>query len=195
MKTFKEYVELEEAYKKTEVLLGDGYVIDKLGYDSNGNWTYIISSRKKAKIKVQHQGDWSRKVTKDDKGENISKEKIATEIKEYITDVLNESDYYISEAKPKKFIGTLEKFSYAVQLNDFDATTLKGGNFGTQVKLNTVLKKWKKGAKSDYVPAKGKPTLSAVKEWIKENNPTEFYAKWQSDSSSYKDDTFEIFYK
>jgi hypothetical protein len=144
---------------------------------------------------VQHQPDWSRKVTKDDTGENISKEKIAKEIKEYLLNVLNESDDYLTEAKPKKFIGKIEKFNYAAQLKDFDCSTLKNPNFVNQLKLQKFVREWKKGAKIEYVSAKGRPTLSAVKEWVKENNPTEFYAKWQSDSSTYKDDTVEIFCK
>ena len=42
---------------------------------------------------------------------------------------------------------------------------------------------------------KEKATLPAVRAWVKENSPTEFYAKWKSDSSHYKDDSIQIWYK
>ena len=57
------------------------------------------------------------------------------------------------------------------------------------------LKEFKTNSKSTRVDAKGKATMTAVKEWVKENKPSEFFASWQKDSSSYKDDSVEIFFK
>lgn len=34
--------------------------------------------------------------------------------------------------------------------------------------------------------------MTAVKEWVKENKPSEFFASWEKDSS-YKDDSVEYF--
>lgn len=39
----------------------------------------------------------------------------------------------------------------------------------------------------------GKPTMSCVKKWVKENKPSQFYAKWKMDSSCYKDDSVTIY--
>jgi len=36
--------------------------------------------------------------------------------------------------------------------------------------------------------------MPSVKKWVKEMNLSEFYAMWKKDSSSYKDDSVEIFY-
>ena len=57
------------------------------------------------------------------------------------------------------------------------------------------LKEFKTNSKSIRVDAKGKATMTAVKEWVKENKPSEFFASWEKDSSSYKDDSVEIFFK
>lgn len=101
----------------------------------------------------------------------------------------------ILEATDKPFIGKSDKMNFAVKLKGFDNQSLKGGSFGDQVRMNKFLKTFKQGAKEAYIPAKGKATLASVKAWVKENNPTEFFAKWKPDSSSFKDDTVKILYK
>ncbi len=57
------------------------------------------------------------------------------------------------------------------------------------------LKEFKTNSKSTRIDAKGKATMTVVKEWVKENKPSEFFASWEKDSSSYKDDSVEIFFK
>lgn len=99
----------------------------------------------------------------------------------------------INEAS-KAFIGKAGKKSYAVKIEGID-NEFPLMNFGQQISYNKSVKEWKESAKKDYVDAKGKATLASVKAWIKENNPKEFYASWESDSSTYKDDSVEIFYK
>jgi hypothetical protein len=37
--------------------------------------------------------------------------------------------------------------------------------------------------------------MAVVKDWIKTNKPKEFYAVWKMDTSHFKDDVVEIFYK
>ena len=53
---------------------------------------------------------------------------------------------------------------------------------------------FKKTAKKTYADAKGKKTIPAVKKAIKMQGATQYYAKWKSDSASYKDDSVEIWY-
>jgi hypothetical protein len=67
--------------------------------------------------------------------------------------------------------------------------------FGRQLGDLRKVQEWKKSAKSTHVGSKGKATLPAVRKWVKEVKPSEFYAKWKMDSPNYKDDSVEIFYK
>ena len=53
---------------------------------------------------------------------------------------------------------------------------------------------FKKKAKVAYADSKGKPTIPAVKKEIKALGAKNFYAKWQADSSSYKDDSVKIWF-
>ena len=107
--------------------------------------------------------------------------------KELFTEELQESD--------NAFIGKSDGKNFAVKIEGFDNMSLKGGNFGTQVKLNKFLKPFRAEAKETRIASKGKATLAAVKAWVKENQPSEFFAKWTPDSSSYKDDSVKIIYK
>lgn len=100
----------------------------------------------------------------------------------------------------KPFIGKVKgdagTFNYAINLpKSPDGNEFVKLPFGRQLATAKYLKEWKAGAKSDRVDAKGKATLQSVKDWVKENKSKEFYAKWTPDSSSYKDDSVEIFYK
>lgn len=99
----------------------------------------------------------------------------------------------VDEAKDS-FIGKVDKFNWAMKISGIPANypTLP---FGHQIDHRKKFKSFKDSAKSTHIDAKGKATLPAVKKWITENKPSEYYAKWQVDSKSYKDDVIEIFYK
>lgn len=90
----------------------------------------------------------------------------------------------------KPLIGNYSKFNYAILLED---TPLNSPIF----KMDDLkrIRKFTEEAKVTHIDAKGKPTLPAVKKFIKEMKPIEYYAKWQADSSYYKDDSVEFFYK
>jgi len=134
--------------------------------------------------KVKEQGKGMKKM-KDIGDEFINK------IKSYVPDK-SVWENNINEAKAKGFVGKIDKMNYAVLIDG--ATIDKGASFGDLVMLNKKLREFKKVAKKGHVGAKGKATLASVKAWIKENKPSQYYAKWQPDSSYYKDDTVEIFY-
>ena len=103
---------------------------------------------------------------------------------------------YLNEAKKRKpAFGTSDGFSYAVNIPTLDSNEFLKMPFGRQLDDSRKVGEWKKTSKSTHVGAKGKGTLPSVKKWVKENKPSEFYAKWKMDSSSYKDDSVEIFYK
>ena len=95
----------------------------------------------------------------------------------------------------KPFFGKLGEFSFAVKLNNVTRNDFPKEGFRGEVDNRRAVDEFKKTAKKDGVDAKGKATLTAVKSWVKDNNPKEFYAKWKSDSKYYKDDGVSIFYK
>lgn len=100
----------------------------------------------------------------------------------------------LEEAKSKGFIGQSDGSSWAVNIS-----SIKGGNqprnMGWQMDNNRIITDFKKDAKKTRVGAKGKATIPAVKKELKLLGATEYFAKWKSDSSSYKDDSVEIWYK
>ncbi len=53
---------------------------------------------------------------------------------------------------------------------------------------------FKATARKYHVYAKGKATLAAVKKWVREFKPKQFYACWGVDSPNYKDDSVEVFF-
>ena len=67
--------------------------------------------------------------------------------------------------------------------------------FGRQMDDLKKVKAFMETAKTAYVNAKHKGTLTAVKRWIKETSPSEYYAKWRKDSSNYKDDSVKVYYR
>lgn len=116
---------------------------------------------------------------------------------EYIDDGEAEDVSSITEAKKQNgFFGVKDGFSWAVNING-----IKGGNeprsesFGWQLDNRKIIDAFKKSAKKTRVDAKGKPTLSAVKSYLKSIGATEYYAKWKPDSSTYKDDSVEVWIK
>jgi len=102
---------------------------------------------------------------------------------------------YKTTADKKPSFGKAGKNNYAVKIESLDRNDFYNQSFGRQLDDLRKIKEWKKEAKIGDADAKGKATLSAVKKWIKENKPKEFYASWQADSSNYKDDSVEIYYK
>jgi len=97
-------------------------------------------------------------------------------------------------AKPKPFFGTVKGKSYAVFIEGADNARV-GRDFDTDRQVFKFMTGKVPGVKKGYVSAKGKATLPAAKAWVKDNKPSQFAAKWGADSSSYKDDSFVIYYK
>lgn len=87
-----------------------------------------------------------------------------------------------------------DKFNYLIKIDDVDPKFYEKP-FGRQLEDMQKIKEFLKNAKKYTVGAKGKSTLAAVKKEIKERNPTQYYAKWRADSSNYKDDSVDLYYK
>ena len=118
----------------------------------------------------------------------LEREKLRAEFREY----LNEAN--TKQQKPYFGLNDTKKKNYAVQINGLE-NDFPSKPFGQQIDSMKKLKEFKQSAKSTRVDAKNKATMTAIKEWIKENNPSEFFASWEKDTSSYKDDSVEIFFK
>lgn len=64
--------DIDEAFKKLKDTpeLGNGksgtYYLHKVGTDSNGNWSYMVSKGNNKPKKIQHQGEWGSKITSSD---------------------------------------------------------------------------------------------------------------------------------
>lgn len=84
--------------------------------------------------------------------------------------------------------------NYAVNVESLDSNEFFRQPFGRQLGDMKKLRSWMETARKGYVGTKGKATMPAVKRWVRENRPTEFYAKWKADSSMYKDDSVEIYW-
>lgn len=78
----------------------------------------------------------------------------------------------------------------AVCIDGLSFADARKGTRGAMMNIND----FKKKAKVAYADSKGKPTLPAVKKEIKALGAKNFYAKWQADSSSYKDDSVQIWF-
>ncbi len=97
----------------------------------------------------------------------------------------------------KASIGNSEGFNYVVKINFLEDNSFYKLAFGRQLSDLRRITYFKedKETKTTHILAKGVSTLKSVKSWIKAEKPSEFYARWRKDSSSYKDDSVEIFYR
>lgn len=74
------------------------------------------------------------------------------------------------------------------------ATNLPGSERPDSLDVARAAQAFQKTAKSTHVGAKGKSTMAAVKKWVSERKPAQFYARWKADSPSYKDDSVQVWF-
>lgn len=110
--------------------------------------------------------------------------------KEYLNEQL------LSEGKSPSF-GSSDGNNYAVKIDKLSSNDFYSQSFGRSMADRKLVRSFTEDpeTKTTHVNAKGKATLSSVKSWIKDIKPSEFYATWRKDSSSYKDDSVKLFYK
>lgn len=96
--------------------------------------------------------------------------------------------------KRKPAFGKVDGKNYAVQINALPSNDFFKQPWGRQLDDWAKIKEFQKKAKTYHVDAKGKATMSAVKAWVKAEKPSEFFANWKADSSSWKDDSVKVFY-
>ena len=96
--------------------------------------------------------------------------------------------------KSKAYFGKSDGFNWAVQIDGVD-NKFPTMPFGRRMDDQKKAVEFIKSAKVSHAGAKGKPTMAAVKEHVKEIGAAEFYAKWKPDSAMNKEDSVEVFYK
>ena len=93
--------------------------------------------------------------------------------------------------RKKSFYGrTTGGRSCAFRVDGVDGTFL-GKNFGRQLEMLRALKAFRDRA--EHV-AHVRCSQRAVKEWVKDVQPSQFFAVWTSETDFYHDDSIEIFY-
>jgi hypothetical protein len=117
------------------------------------------------------------------------------DINESVARITNGMDGLFEAKSAKPSFGKEGKYNYVVNVQGLSSNDFYLQPFGRQMDDLKKIKEFKSSAEKDYIDAKGRSTISAVKEWLKLNKPSQFYAQWQQDSSAYKDDSVEIFYK
>ncbi len=96
----------------------------------------------------------------------------------------------INEARTG-YVGTISGGnSIAIKIDGIDDGEAR---LGTRNGMKAI-DAFKKTAKKTYVDAKGKKTVPAVKKELKLQGAKQYYAKWKSDSPSYKDDSVEVWF-
>ena len=93
----------------------------------------------------------------------------------------------------KACYGTVHGSSYAVLIDGVDGDFFTRP-FGRQLDDWRKIEDFKATAKHGYADSKWKPTMSAVKEWVRLYEPKQFFAVWNSETDFYHDDSVKIFY-
>ena len=175
MDAIKNSVKSKSATRNNDSTIGESVELNKEENDMYEGMTPM--QRALAKVKAQ------------------SKDKVSVKKAPWDKDDVKKESVELDEAKGEKpFVGASDGKSWAVNISG-----VKGGNLprnlGWQISNRDIISAFKKDAKSTYADAKGKPTIPAVKKHLKMLGATEYYANWKPDSSSYKDDSVQIWYK
>ena len=99
----------------------------------------------------------------------------------------------MSRATKASIAKTAER-SWAVLVMGLERQDYLAQPFGRQLDDARRVAAFKASAKRTHVGAKGRATLAAVRCWVRENAPSQFFAAWPSDSAHYKDDAVEIWF-
>ena len=118
------------------------------------------------------------------------------EVLEEVVSALLSASSVLSGARSRggASFGKHDGFSYAVKIDGLSSNDFWKRGFGAMVDEADTLRDFRSRAKKGYADAKGKDTLRSVRAWVKQNRPSQFYARWKSDSPMYKDDSVEIYY-
>ena len=91
----------------------------------------------------------------------------------------------------KAYYGTVEGVSYAFRVDGVDGGEFFGLPFGRRMEATNRLMAFQYRAKH---VGYSEVSQKAVKEWVKDVQPSQFFAFWRSSGRFYHDDYIEIFY-
>ena len=91
----------------------------------------------------------------------------------------------------KAYYGTVEGVSYAFRVNGVDGAEFFGLPFGRRMEAINRLMAFQYRAKH---VGYSEVSQKAVKEWVKDVQPSQFFAFWRSSGRFCHDDYIEIFY-
>ena len=96
----------------------------------------------------------------------------------------------------KACYGTVEGRTYAFRVDGVDGGEFFGLPFGRRLEaMKKLIKFQDETAKHvEYVGTKRRKILPAVKEWVRDTKPSQFFAVWNSETDFYQEDSVEIFY-
>ena len=154
-----------------------------IGFGKKGGYDKYVTLAKKKNAKSHKD------VLKALSREGLGKEELDN-VADYVMNALGES-VELGEAKGSDCtIQNDGRNNIAVCIDGLSFADARKGTRAAMMNIDD----FKKKAKVTWADAKGKPTLPAVKKELKALGAKNFYAKWQADSSSYKDDSVEIWY-
>lgn len=82
---------------------------------------------------------------------------------------------------------------YAVNVTGVDSQFYKKP-FGRQIDDMRLIRSFKADARSVHVNCKRLNSKTEVNRWIRQNCPSQYYAAWIADCSTWKDDSVEVYY-
>ena len=100
------------------------------------------------------------------------------------------------KTKGKACYGTVDGRTYAFRVDGVDGREFFGLPFGRRLEaMRKLIEFQDETAKHvEYVGTKRKKILPAVKEWVKDVQPSQFFAIWTSETDFYHDDSVKISY-
>jgi len=96
----------------------------------------------------------------------------------------------------KAWYGAVEGQTYAFRVDGVDGGDFFGLPFGRRLDALKKFTKFKEQTAKhvEYVGTKRRKILPAVREWVRDTKPSQFFAVWTSETDFYHDDSVEIFY-
>jgi len=96
------------------------------------------------------------------------------------------------KTRRKAFYGTVGERSYAFRVDGVDGAEFFGLHFVRRIPAFEKLIKFEAETAKHVAYVKG--SQKAVREWVREKKPSQFFAWWISETDFYKDDSIKICY-
>ena len=106
-----------------------------------------------------------------------------------------EENETMRKTKGKACYGTVDGRTYAFRVDGVDGGEFFCSPFGRRLEtMKKLIEFQDETEKHEYIRTKRRKILPAVKEWVKDTKPSQFFAVWNSETDFYHDDSVKIFY-